>query len=126
MVLGIDDLTSYNFPNISAIRRIELPILQFFKRLDLVFINVWIFSIFCSLSFVVFTTVQYLSKIFTKAKYNLILCIVCIGAFVMGIPFKNAEQLSSVWLGWTTYLGLIPGFIIPLILLITAKVKKLY
>lgn len=123
MILGVEDVAHYNYPNVAAIRILDIPVLQFLKRLDLIFINAWVFSIFCSLSFVIFTVTQYTQKLFSKLNFNFILMIVCVLAFIAGLLPKGPKQVSDIHLFLTTYFGFIPALLIPLILLIVAKIR---
>ena len=123
-ILGVDDVVNYDYPLFVAIRRLDITILQFAKRLDLFFIMAWLTSVFCSVSMFSFTAAEYTKKLFSKDKANLILIIIGILAFCSGMLLPNAEEESKLFVQFTIWFGLIPAFIIPFILFIIHLCKS--
>jgi spore germination protein (amino acid permease) len=117
-ILSVEDIINYTHPLIVAIRRLDIAILQFAKRLDLFFIMIWLAAIFCSVSIISFTTAEYTKKLVPKLKGNRILIAIGTLAFIAGLLLPNAEEVSKLFIRFVTYFGLIPAFAIPLILLI--------
>jgi spore germination protein (amino acid permease) len=115
-ILGIDDIANYKYPLISAIRRLDIAILQFAKRLDLFFIIAWLFSIFCSISMLIFTASEYARRLIPKSRPTVLLIIICVLACSIGIIIPNSEVVSEYFLRFTMYVGLLPSFVIPFIL----------
>jgi len=117
-ILGLDDIVNYNYPLIIAIRRLDIAIFQFAKRLDLFFIMAWLTSVFCSLSILSFTTAEYVRKLAPKLNKNLALTLTGALAFGSGLIIPNAEDVSELFVRFINYFGLIPAFGIPMLLLI--------
>lgn len=124
MILGIEDVSNYNYPLITAIRRLDIPILQFMKRIDLLFIIVWLFSVFASAVILLYGVAEYARKIISKPNNNKVLIVVCIIAFIVGLIPRSDIDASQVVVYYCYYFSGLMIFIIPLVLLITAKVKR--
>jgi spore germination protein (amino acid permease) len=123
-VIGVDDIVNYRNSLIVAIRRIDVQFLQFLKRLDIVFIVSWLSAIFCTVNILVYTLNEYVCKLLPTKKKFIVLTAVTIIAYIGSLIPQNADVASKILLIFTGYLGLIPAFLIPLILLIIAKVKR--
>lgn len=123
-VLGVDDVVNYDYPLVVAIRELDISILQFAKRLDLFFFIAWLTAIFCSVSMVAFTVTEYTKKLIPKFKGNLVLVILCALALLAGLLFPNTEVVSTFFVWFETYLGLIPAFIIPFFLFVVHLCKS--
>lgn len=118
VVLGVDDIVNYDYPLITAIRRLDINVLQFAKRLDLFFIIIWLSSIFCSLSMLIFTAAEYTRRFVRKINLNILLVCICALACFMGLLVPNSEEVGSSFLWFATYVGLIPAFVPPFVLFI--------
>lgn len=124
MELGIEDTVNYNYPFITAIRRIDIRILQFLKRIDLIFIVTWLFNVFASSSILLYGTVEFARKIFHKPGSNKIIIVICIISFIVALLPKSDAEVNNIILNYCYYASGIIIFIIPITLLILAKVKR--
>jgi len=124
MVLGIEDATNYNYPLIMAIRRIDITVLELLKRVDLLFIVAWLLAVFASSAILLFGTVEYARKILSKPGNNIILVAVCFIGFIFGLVPKSDILNNQIVMQYCYYASGVIIFIIPIALLITAKVKK--
>ena len=122
-VLSVEDIVNYTHPLIVAIRRLDIAILQFAKRLDLFFIMIWLAAIFCSVSIISFTATEYVKKLIPKLNGNMVLTVIGISAFIAGLLLPNAAEVSKLFIRFMTYFGLIPAFAIPFILLVVHMVR---
>lgn len=123
-IVGVEDIVNYRDALVVAIRRVNAEYLQFFKRIDILFIFSWLMAVFSTISMLVYTANEYISKVIPKINKGITLWILTILALIVSIIPSNFEVSSKVFLYATQYFGLIPAFLIPLILLIIAKVKK--
>lgn len=124
MVLGIEDTSNYNYPLIAAIRRLDITIFQFLKRIDLIFIIIWIFSVFASSIVYLYGAVEYMRKILAKPDDNRILIAVCIIAFISSLVPRSDVAVNKILTYYCDYFSGFLIFIIPITLLIIAKVKN--
>lgn len=115
-VLGVDDIVNYDYPLLTAIRRLDIAALQFAKRLDLFFIMAWLTSIFCSTSLIVFASAEYAKKLIPKLNGFMPMLVIGAAAYVAGLLIPNAEDVLQSFNLFITYIGLIPAFVIPLVL----------
>jgi spore germination protein len=123
-ILGIDDIVNYKDALIVAIRRIDAPFFQFLKRLDIIFIFAWLMAIFSTLSILIYTLNEYSCKLLSRVNKFTVLIIMAVLVFIASLLPQNLDSASAILSLFTGYTGLIPAFLIPLILLIIAKVKK--
>ncbi len=124
MMLSVEDTIYYTEPLIRAIRRVDLPSLQIFQRLDVFFVTSWFFSIFCSLTITVYTASFYANKLIPKLKMQWIVPVICLICFIIALLPRSSVDVSRQLRFLISNFGLIPPIIIPAILLIIAKVKK--
>lgn len=115
-ILSIDDIVNYDYPVLTAIRRLDIAALQFAKRLDLFFIMAWLTSIFCSTSLVMFAAVEYSKKLIPKLNGLTPMLAIGATAYAVGLLIPNAEDVLRTFNRFMTYTGLLPAFVIPLVL----------
>lgn len=122
-VLGVDDIVQYKDTIIAILRRMEFPYLQFLRRLDGIFINGWIMSVFCTITIYTYGTVYFISKYSKKISFNKFTIGVIVISFIVSQIPKNVFEIEKV-IEYITYFSIIPIIIIPSILFIITKVKK--
>lgn len=123
-VLGVEDTGNYNNALLTAIRRVEIDMFQFLKRLDIVAFAIWNFSIFSTVTVGVYTLSEYTSKLFPKSKGKVVLIVLGILIYISALIPNNDYTAEMIFEYLTGYIGLVPTLVIPLILFIVAKVKK--
>ena len=123
-VLGIDDIVNYDYPLLTAIRRLDIAALQFAKRLDLFFIMAWLTSIFCTTSLIVFASAKYTKKFIPKLSTLIPMLAIGAAAYAAGLLIPNAEDTLQVFNHFLMYIGLFPAFIIPLVLWIVHLLRS--
>lgn len=124
MKLGINNIVHYNSSLIVAIRDMELPFLDFMKRMDVLFLTVGFAGFFMGISMVYTTIVEYICKIFTNAKRFVVVIIIGIVSFILCLIFENVVGFCEFVTEVGLYLGLVSVLVIPSLLLIIGKVKK--
>ncbi|GAA0740579.1 endospore germination permease [Clostridium oceanicum] len=123
-VMGVQDIVFYEDSVISTIRRVELPYLQFLRRLDGVFIVNWLTGAFTTAMFYLYGVVYFFQNI-TKnkiTKNKIIFGVVIIAWLTSGFPKKSylLPQVNK----YISYFSIIAYIIIPVILLFLTKVNK--
>ncbi len=124
MILGPEDTSNYNYALFTAIRRIDIKQLQFLKRIDVVFITMWLAAAFSGISISIFTTVEYARKIISKPNNNIVLIVMCVLIFIACMLPQNNSAAAQFAVYTSYFFAGITIIIIPLTLLIIAKVKK--
>lgn len=122
-VIGVDDIIHYDFTLFNVLRSIDVPYLDFLKRLDGIALMFWFMSVFCHLSLFAYGTIFYINKIFKRISYNLLVFIVLILAFFVFLLPQTYYQAKEVLI-FISNAMVITSVLIPMILLIITKVKK--
>lgn len=123
-VLGIDDIVNYNYPLIVTIRRLDIINLEFAKRLDLFFILIWLLSIFCAISMLIYVAKEYARRLIKKANNPMQSVIVCGVACIAGLSVQNSAKVSNFFIIFATYGGLIIASLIPFSLFAIHCIKR--
>lgn len=122
-VMGVDSIVKSNDVLFTAVRLIEIPVLQVLRRLDGIFITAFILSVFMNITLYAYGSIFLLSKLFSKIPIKLIaLAVLLLSFFVCQLP-KTYDSAQNV-LENTSLYGM---FIISpgnLFILILSKVKK--
>ncbi|GAA0717542.1 GerAB/ArcD/ProY family transporter [Clostridium malenominatum] len=122
-VIGVESIIHYKTPLFSVVKGLDVPYLEFFRRLDGIYIIYWSMNIICSISIWGYVLTLCINKFFKNLQYNTLIKLVVIISFIASqIPktTKDVEQL----LKFSGYLGIVTTLIIPFILLIMTKVKN--
>ncbi len=122
-VMGVDSIIHYKAAFLATIRRVDIPSLQFLRRLDGIFIIVWIMTVFCTLILSAYGSIFLLSKLIKKISFNKIAFFVIIIAFIVSQVPNTTAQIQT-WLDYIGYSSVFTIVIIPITLLIITKVKK--
>lgn len=122
-LMGADDVISYNDVVLAAIRRLNLPYLEFLRRLDALFLLSWIIAIFCTITILSYSCIILIKKSFKKVNFNIISLAVLIISFVVSLIPNSFEQVQKI-LKFVGYSGILFSYIFPLSLFIITKVKK--
>jgi spore germination protein len=110
-VMGVDSIIHYDETLFATIRRIEIIDLQFLKRLDGVFLIVWLLSLYCTVLFEGYITVYLFNKLFKfKNKKIMVLIVLIFSIFICLAPsslLKAKSILDSIgYIGIGINLGL--------------------
>lgn len=124
MVLGVEDTVNYAYPPIASVRRLDIDIFQFLKRIDLVFITSWITTVYFSISMILFATAEYARKIISKPNNKIVLYVIAILAFIVSLlPEKDTDVYNYLTLTSIIFASM-TIIVIPIILLIASGMKK--
>lgn len=122
-VTGVDSIIYYKDALLASVRRIDIPWLQFFRRLDGIAIIAWIMAVYCTMTLFSYGSVFLISKIVKKFHFNFIALITLVLSFIISSIPKTYNETNKL-LDYDGYLGLLTAVVIPVILLIMTKVKK--
>lgn len=123
-IIELDEIVYYWDALFVTIRRLDVPYLQFLRRLDGIYMVVWNMAVFCSVTMLAYSATVYGTKLFPTIGFHINLLIIIVSAFIMGILPQTLEDASYIFKIFTTYIGFIPAALIPTILFILTKVKK--
>jgi len=122
-VRGINMIIHYKDALIEVVRSVDVVQLEFLRRLDGLFIVIWIMAVFTTVVMYFHNTVFFLSKCFNRISYNIIAIIVTIASFCLSLLPLTPSDIEKA-LNYTAYFNVITIIFIPLILIILTKVKK--
>ena len=122
-VIGVDSIIYYKLILFNVLRSLDIPFLDFLKRLDGTVLFLWFMSIVTHLSVFAYGAIIFIHKCFKKISYQLLIPIILILAlFISQIP-KTYEEVENALIS-IGYLTIFTALLIPVILLIITKVKK--
>jgi spore germination protein len=123
-VMGVDGIVYYEDALFATIRRIDIKSLEFLERIDGIFIVLWLMAIFCTITLGAYGSIFMISKLCKNIKFELLaFVVITIGFIVSQVP-RSIDDVRII-LEYLAYLGLVTSGLIPIILLVVTKVKKL-
>lgn len=122
-VMSVNDIVQYNDALIATIRRVEIQSLEFFRRLDGLFIISWILSIFCTIFIYMYGLNLFVVKFLDAKNSNFTALIIIVVSFIVTQLPVTFEQVKAS-IKYIGFLGILCSMIIPTILLIITKVKN--
>jgi len=120
---GVSLLINSQVSVLNVAKGIDVTYLDFFRRLDAIYIVVWTMNILCATSMWGYGTIIFINKIFKNMRYKFIVIITTSVSFIVSQLPKTMDQVQSI-MEFNTNLGCVLIFIIPCILLLITKVKK--
>lgn len=124
MKLGKNNILVHNDSLIEAIRDISFPNLNFFERMDIIFLTVGFMGLYLGISVLFTSMTEHLSKMIPKAKRPVIVIAVGVVVFVLTVVSSMYSGFPKLVTQVGLYLGVATCAVIPAILLIIAKIKK--
>jgi hypothetical protein len=103
---------------------VEIPFIEFLTRIDMVYLTVGFsgFIVFIIIQYC--AVVEYASKVFPKVKRLVIVIAVGVLLFILGSIASGIDDLRDRYAEYAVFLIPFASVIIPVFLLIAAKVKK--
>lgn len=123
-MVGPNELAYRSDALITAIRLVEYPSVEFLQRIDILYLTFGFFGVFCGIGIVYLTLVEYLCRLFPKAKRLLIVVLAGIAMFIVTTSVFTIPDMEKILTEAVTYGGLMAAFFIPLLLFAIAKVKR--
>lgn len=121
ITIGINNTMVLNDSFIEAMRIVEVPIVE---RMDILFLIVYF--IYVSFSFILIYTAitEFACKIMPKIKRPILSVSIGIIAYFLYLFTKNIKNINNINEAIIPYIVIISSIIIPITVLITAKIKK--
>lgn len=122
-VVGVDAVMLYKASLFNVVRGVDVKYLEIFRRLDGIYVIIWTFNIFCSVSLWGYGVIKCVNKVFKNSQNANKAIYITILAFIVSQIPGSTNDVENI-LKYNGYLGYITAFIIPTILLIITKVRK--
>jgi spore germination protein len=122
-VVGVDTVIYLKESIFTVVRGIDLPYLEFIRRLDGIYIIFWTMNVVCALSLWVYGVTIIISKISENIKYNHISIAITFISFIFS-QLPKTKNHTELIIKYNSYFGIISSAVIPAILLFITKVKK--
>ncbi len=122
-LIGIHEITHLNYPLIDAVRLIEYQPIEFFQRVDIVYMTLGFIRIFISKGIIYLAAVEYLCRMFPKIKRIVIVLVVGAVVSIASIVSLGIPDVPEVLTAITEYCSVAAAFVIPMALFVIAKVR---
>jgi len=124
MKLGINDIVNYNDSLIVAIRDLSLPFLDFFERIDILFLTIGFLGFYLGISVVFTALTEFLCSMFPRAKRTVVVIALGAAVFALCLAAQAAQGFTEAVVSVGTYLGIAACLVLPLALKIAARAKN--
>jgi hypothetical protein len=122
-MIGMDEIVYHRFPLVDAIRLVEYPDIEFLQRLDVLYETIGFMRVFVGKSMLYLVIVELLCKMMPKAKRVFIVIVVGLAITVASLSTINITNILKTLASILIIGGIAAAFVIPLMLLMIAKVK---
>lgn len=122
-VMGVDSVIDYDEALFATIRRVEIPQLQFLKRLDGLFLIIWLLSIYCTILTQGYMATYLATKLVKSNKKNIVLLIILIVSIAICVIPPSIQSAKTI-LDNIAYFGIFINTLLPLILFVMALFYK--
>lgn len=123
-ILGVDDIINYDDAMIVAVRRIDAPYLEIFRRVDLIFLVAWLTAVLSTLNIYNYGFHSIACSLFPRAGKWPVMVVVGAAAFVIGM-WPSCYVTNQKYFDQFVYtLAPFTGFLIPAVLLIMTRIRK--
>jgi spore germination protein (amino acid permease) len=122
-MIGMDEIVYHRFPLVDAIRLVEYPDIEFLQRLDVLYETIGFMRVFVGKSMLYLVIVELLCKMMPKAKRVFIVIMVGLAITVASLSTNNITNILKTLASILIIGGIAAAFVIPLMLLMIAKVK---
>jgi spore germination protein len=124
MMIGRNEIVHYQDAMIAAIRQVELPKIEFLKRVDVLHFVVDLMAIHAGIMIAYTSAVEYVCRVFSKVSR--VIAVICVGSaiFILGLVALGINNFDKAFGEIIIYFGLVAAAFIPILLFVIAKVKK--
>lgn len=122
-VVGVDSIIYTKASVFGVAKGVDVSYLEFLRRLDGLYIFIWILNIVCAASLWGYGAASLTNKVFKNMRYNFLVILMIILSFIVARIPKTMEQVET-FLTYLSYSGVTAFFLIPFILLVVTKVRK--
>lgn len=124
MMIGMNEVVNENNAMISAIRQIELPFLDFFERLDILYLTAGFLGLFAAKTIVLTGSVEFACKLLPRASRALLVAGISAVVFCVDLVLLQLNGLGRVFEIFLQFAGNFAALVVPVTLLILSKVKQ--
>lgn len=121
MILGVNNTALLNDSFIEAIKITEMPVIE---RTDIFYLTFGLSSLFAGMMIVFVVVVEFACKLFKKVKRHVVVIVVAIIMYILTLLALNIKKVDEIFDSFFIYLIIISSIIIPITLLVVAKIKK--
>ena len=124
MMVGMNEVINENNSMISAIRQIELPFLDFFERLDILYLTAGFMGLFAAKTIVITAALEFACRLLPRVSRALVVAGISIAVFCIDLVLLQQNELGRLFEAFTLTAGNVAALVIPVALLILTKVKQ--
>ncbi len=124
MMVGMNEVVNENSAMISAIRQIRLPFLDFFERLDILYLTAGFMGLFAAKTIVITAALESACKLLPRVSRALIIIGISVAVFCIDLVLLQQNALGYLFEAFTLTAGNVAALVIPVALLILTKVKQ--
>ena len=124
MMVGLHEITFYEYPLLTAIRQVQLENIEFLRRVDMLYLTVGLMGIFAGMSVVYLAIVEYSGRLLPRVPRGGIVIGAGVVIFLLSLVGFGIQDFRDIIIEYITYGGLIAAGLIPVGLWIVAKVRK--
>ncbi len=121
MTLGLNNTILLNDSFIEAVKITAAPVIE---RVDIFYLTIGLSSLFSGMIIVFCAITEYVCRIFPKVKRLFVALIIYIFFFILCLITINMKNIREVVENTTTYLVVVSSVLIPIIVFISAKVRR--
>lgn len=124
MMVGVEDIVNYTDPLIVAMRRVEIPAIEFLTRIDVTYLTVNFAAFFVVIIIEYCAVVEYVCKMYPK--FSRLAVVIAVGAilFVLGFFTSPIDNLRKVFGVYLIYAIPIASLGIPLLLTVISRMRS--
>jgi spore germination protein len=122
-VVGAETAAIYKASLFNIIRGVDVHYLEFFRRLDGIYMLMWTMDLFCGICLWGYSLTVSLGSIFKGAKHNSLVTVIIIISITISLIPKSKSLVEKL-INYASYVGIVAAFFIPTILFIVMKVRR--
>jgi len=120
-VFGTEVTRNLLYPTAELARLVEIPG-GFFERFESLFFTIWVMTLFTTAAMAYDVTLLALKSVFNKVNRMTLIFILSPIMYIIAMTPQNVLELS-IFGEWISYIGIILSMVIPVLLLIIAKIR---
>lgn len=124
MMIGINEIKNNNCALITAIRQIQVPLLDFLERFDFFYLTVGFMALYAAKTIVLLAIVEYACKIFPTVHRIIMSIAASVIVFTLDLLLLRVNYLGGYYEIFGLTAGNVAVFGIPGLLFFLSKVKK--
>jgi hypothetical protein len=123
-MIGVNEIVYHQYPLIDAVRLVEYPAIEFLQRVDVSYMTFGFVRIFICEGIIYIAMVELLCKMLPKAKRLVIVLLSGAAIIAVSMALLMVNDAPEILRSTLSFAAIFTVFVIPLTLLLIAKVKK--